>query len=189
MLISKFDLTDIEQHINEYELKNAVTFPAQYKEFLLKFNGGNTPKTKFKINRVSSNLKGFYGLGNAGEFLNYRLFDRMGKIEEFLEDEMLPVGSNAFGDYLTIGIGTDNNGKVYFIYHDREKRYIELTEDFRTFIGKCKSDEIGHIRTIEERKATFVENWGEDEITQEMINDWQAEIDKYNNMHQEKLVF
>ena len=189
MLISKFESTNIEQYINEYESKKSFAFPTQYKEFLLKFNGGDTPKTKFKVNRVSSNLRGFYGLGNASDFLNYSLFDSMGRMEDFLEDEMLPIGSNSFGDYITIGIGTDNNGKVYFLYHDREKKYIELTEDFKTFVGKCKSEEIGHIRTIEERKATFIENWSEDEITQEMIGDWQSEIDKYSKMNQEKLVF
>ena len=186
MLISKFDNTNIKQHIEEYEAKHSFSFPAQYREFLLKYNGGDTPDTKFKIGRVSSDLKGLYGLGNAGKFLNYAVFDDMDKIKDFIDDEMLPIGSNAFGDYITIGIGKDNNGKVYFLYHDKAKKYIELADDFKEFVSKCKSKKIGHVMTIEERKALLIAN-GNKGIIHEMIDVWQAEIDKYGNMRQEEL--
>jgi len=187
MLISKFDNTNIEKHISDYEAKYIFSFPAQYKEFLLKYNGGDTPDTKFKIGRVSSNLKGLYGLGSAGKLLNYAIFNDMDRIKDFLEDEMLPIGSNAFGDYITIGVGQGNGGKVFFLYHDRAKKYIELTEDFKTFVSKCKSEEIGNVMTIDERKALLIENCRGDKISQEKIDAWQAEIDKYTNIHQEEL--
>ena len=188
MLISKFDNTDIKKHISDYETRNMFVFPIQYKEFLLSYNGGKTPDTKFKINRIFSNLKGLYGLGNAEKSLNYSSFDNMDRIKDFLEDKTLPIGSTVFGDYIVIGIGSDNNGKVFFMYHDREKKHIELTEDFRSFISKCNSSKIGHIRTIEERKQSLISNGIGDEITQERIDGWQAEIDEYGNIHQEELI-
>ena len=189
MLISRFDTADIEKHVGDYEAKNGFAFPAQYREFLLKFNGGNTPKTNFRMNKVSSDLEGFYGLGNARESLNYESFDSMDMIRDFLDDGMLPIGSNSYGDYITIGIGGDNNGKVYFLYHDRAKKYKELAEDFKTFVGNCKSKKIGHVYTIEERKATVLSHDPNCTIEQYEIDDWQEEIDMYSNMKQEELVF
>ena len=188
MLISKFDNTDIEQYIEAYETKNEFAFPPQYREFLLKFNGGDTPDTKFKIGKISSDIEGLYGLGNANKFLNYSLFDNMDRIKDFLEDGMIPIGSNAFGDYVVIAVGDEDNGKVFFLYHDRPKQYIELTEDFKAFTSKCKSEKIGHIMTIDERKSLLIAN-GEGDIIDDLIDLWQKEIDDYSIMHQEELVF
>ena len=87
-----------------------------------------------------------------------------------------------------IGTGKENNGKIFFYYHDRPKKYIELTDDFNTFIKKCKSEKIGHIKTIEERKATLIEHGNEENITPGWIRRWQEEIDRYSNIHQEELI-
>jgi len=188
MLISKYDNTDIEQFISDYETKHEFAFPTQYREFLFKFNGGDTPETEFTIGKISSDLEGLFGLGNANEFLNYSFFDSMDGIRDFLEDLMLPIGINVFGDFIVIGIGEENNGKIFFLYHDRPKKYIELVGSFELFVSKCKSKEIGYIWTIEERKAELIANGLGDELTQDRINGWQAEIDAYSNMRQEELV-
>ena len=60
MLISKFSNCDIEEKVLELEKRYKITLPAQYKKFLYKYNGGDTPKTKFKEGRVSSDLRGFF---------------------------------------------------------------------------------------------------------------------------------
>lgn len=188
MLISKFDNSNIEEHIKEFESKYNFTFPKQYREFLLKYNGGETPKSKFRINRISSDIRGFYGLGGANQYHHYNLFENSGRLTEWIEDSMIPIAVNTFGDYIMIGIGEDNQGKVYFYYHDRPKKYLELTDDLRTFIKKCKSEKIGHIMTIEERKELLIENGNEENITPGWIKVWQEEIDRYKNIHQEELI-
>jgi len=45
---------------------------------------------------------------------------------EWLEDDMLPIGKNTFGDYIILGVGKENNGAIFFLYHDREKAYKAL---------------------------------------------------------------
>lgn len=70
MLISKFNNDGIKQAINQFE-KEIVKIPRQYKDFLIKYNGGRTPETTFKINKVSSDLVCFYGLGNTEEYYDY----------------------------------------------------------------------------------------------------------------------
>ncbi|MBR4083997.1 MAG: SMI1/KNR4 family protein [Lachnospiraceae bacterium] len=187
MLISKFDNTNIEEHIAAFEKENNITLPEEYKRFLLKYNGGRTPKTKFKINKVSSDVRGFYGLGNADEYFNFqKLIDNMNILEEFIEDDMLPIASTVSGDDVTIGIGKEENGYVFFRYHDKGKKYIKLTDSLCEFVDKCKSEEKGPIRTVEEKKRDMIAAGFGRRITEEKIKRWQAEIDEYANIHQEE---
>ena len=109
-------------------------------------------------------------------------------IDEFLEDGMLPIATTIWGDYVTICIEEKEVGKIYFLYHDREKHYVLLCESLSDFIRKCKSKKIGHIRTIAERKQCMIENGYGDMITEESLKGWQAEIDEYANIHQEKVI-
>ena len=51
-----------------------------------------------------------------------------------------------------------------------------------------KSEKIGHIRSIEERKKCLIEAGKGDKITQIKIDNWQKEIDKYAGMHQEEVI-
>ena len=86
-----------------------------------------------------------------------------------------------------IGVN-DRSGKgIYFCYHDKPSKYIELAEDFVAFIEKCKSKKIGYIRSIEERRNDMIKLGKGDKITPEKIAGWQAEIDEYANIHQEEL--
>jgi len=188
MLISKFDTANISEHIKMFEEKHGFAFPGEYRRFLEKYNGGRTPDTDFRLNKVSSDIRGFYGFGDADKYYNYRSIETIGFFSVWLHDGKVPVASNSFGDYILLGLGEEDSGKVYFFYHDRPKKYIELAADFRSFVGKCKSKKIGHIRTIEERKQGMIDNGLGDEISIESIKGWQAEIDLYSDIHQEELL-
>lgn len=187
MLISRFDNTNIEEHIIRLEKQYNIVLPEEYKRFLLKYNGGATPKTKFKINKVSSDIRAFYGLGNADKYYNFqKLIDNMNIVGDYIEDDMLPIAITVFGDDIVIGIGKEENGSIFFKYHDRGKKYIKLADTLCEFAAKCKSEKIGHIRTIEERKQNLIERGKAANITEGIIKVWQREIDEYTHIHQEK---
>lgn len=59
MLISKFSNCNVEEKIIDIEKQYKIILPTQYKNFLHKYNGGYTPKTKFKVGKISSDLRGF----------------------------------------------------------------------------------------------------------------------------------
>ena len=65
MLISKFNNSNIEIEVKELEETYNIVLPEVYKKFIYKYNGGRTPETEFRLNRVSSDIEGFYGFGNA----------------------------------------------------------------------------------------------------------------------------
>ena len=188
ILISKFNNQNIETCIQAFEKRYAITLPEPYGNFLLKYNGGETPETKFRIKGVSSDLRGFYGLGRADTYHNFYSLERNGILAELLKDNMLPIADNMFGDYIVMGVGAECLGRIYFYYHDKSKKYIELTESFESFISKCKSEKIGYIPTIEERKELMRKLGKGNKITPQKIAGWQAEINEYKNIHQEKLI-
>lgn len=186
MLISKFDTNDIESKIREFEKKLQINLPDVYKEFMKKYNGGKTPKTEFKINKISSDVRAFYTIGQSDKDYSFDTLIDNKIIDEFLEAGMLPIATTIWGDYITICIEEKEVGKIYFLYHDRKKRYVLLSEKLDDFISKCKSEKIGHIMTIAERKQILQKNGKK--LTEEKLKGWQAEIDEYANIHQEEVI-
>ncbi len=187
MLISKFDNTNIKEHIAAFEKQNNITLPDEYRRFLLKYNGGMTPKTKFRINKISSDIRAFYGLGKADEHYTFqKLTDNMNILADFIKDDMLPIASTSFGDWITVGLKGDDKGGIFFRYHDRPKKHIKLTDSLVEFMSKCRSEKIGHIRSVEERKQSLIENGFAKNITESIIEIWQAEIDEYSGINQEE---
>ena len=104
MLISKFADGNVNERVNEMEKKYIISLPNQYKDFLCNYNGGYTPKTQFKVGKISSDIRGFYGVGNVK-----LSFDTI-QIREWVDKSFLPIATDSFGNYLLIGLENDSNG-------------------------------------------------------------------------------
>lgn len=173
MLISKFNNEDIENAIQEIENRYGFIFPTEYRIFLQKYNGGKTPDTTFHLQGISSDIQAFYGLGKA----------------DMIDNNLFPIAINSFGDYLLIGLYGDNTGKIYFCYHDMSKNDIELSSSLSAFFSCCRSQKIGHIRTVKERITDMKRLGKGHKITEEKLKCWQKEIDEYSKIKQEKVTF
>ena len=101
---------------------------------------------------------------------------------------VLTITYISFGDYFVIRVSEEKNGEISFIYHDNPQNEIIIAPNFKEFVSICKSEKIGHIRSIEERKKCLIEAGKGDKITQIKIDNWQKEIDKYAGMHQEEVI-
>ncbi len=178
MLISKFG-TIIEESLTEYEDANDIRIPEQYREFLKKYNGGLTPKTMFSINGVSTDLKGFYGIGDVKYSLN-----SVGVINK---DGVyyLPIAMDSFGNDIMIDL---NKGNVLFKNHENGSLKI-IGDDFKGFINACKSEYIDKrsIKSVEEREKELIENGRGDVITDTLRDMWRVEINKYSSIMQEEI--
>lgn len=184
MLISKFPNCNVQQRIMDIERQYHIALPAQYKSFLYKYNGGYTPKTKFSSGEISSDLRGFFGVGDVALSLNKL------KLEEYLKSNLFPVASDSFGNYIMISLSDGDIGKIYFCDHEKENKAEYLAESFRQFVGCCKSETIGEapIRSIKEREDALIANGRGHVITDALRKIWQGEIDKYGSMVQEELL-
>ena len=187
MLISKSEYPITETELSSYEETHSFTFPQEYRAFLLKYNGGETPETDFRLSGVSSDIRFFYELRNGENGLE--LYEIEFRVHEYLKDKMLPIAENVFGDYVCICVDGREIGNIFFRYHDRPKRYIKLADDFRTFIQKCKSKKLGRCYTIEDRIAMRRSAGNFEPPSAIALSEWQKEIDYFNRIHQEQVEF
>lgn len=183
MLISKFENCNVKEKVMNIEKQYGITLPIRYKNFLYKYNGGYTPKTRFKAGKISSDLKGFFGTGDVELSL-----DNM-ELGEWLEKSIFPIACDSFGNYIVVGLGDGDLGKIYFCNHEKGNKLAYIAADFNKFVEFCKSEMIGEAskRSIKEREDALIAKGKGDIITDDLRKMWQAEIDKYGSMVQEEL--
>lgn len=184
MLISKFSNCNVEEKVINLERQYEIALPTQYKNFLHKYNGGYTPETKFKVGKISSDLRGFYGIGDVKLSL-----DNV-ELEEWLGKNVFPVACDSFGNYIVIGLSNDDAGKIYFCDHEKGNKAEYITENLKKFIRCCKSEKISEDSklSIKEREEALIAEGRGNIITDGLRKIWQAEIDKYGNMVQEEVL-
>ena len=182
MLISKFSVSNPikEEDILILEQKYNVSLSEDHKKFLLLYNGGYTPKTKFCMNKVSSDLRGFYGIGEVPLSLEKI------EINEWAERDLLPIASDSFGNFIVI----NNNGGILFSDHEKNFKTTFLADNIKTFFCKCKSEIISENskKSIREREQELIAAGRADIISDGLRKIWQAEIDKYSKMVQEEII-
>jgi hypothetical protein len=190
MLISRYntdsDETERNEEIQKIENKWSFQFSDDYKQFLIKYNGGETIDTIFRGNKIKSDIIIFFGISkDIVDNLLYYFDLELG--EKLLSNKMIAIAKNSFGDYYAIDISRENNGRIYFCYHDRDECKL-IANSFKEFICKCRSEKIGYIRSIEERKRDMINAGKGDKITEVKIACWQKEIDKYKDIVQEEVI-
>lgn len=179
MLISKFG-TISKDIISEFEDVIGVSFPEQYRIFIEKYNGGETPNTCFNINGISSDLKGFYGLGKV----KYTL-DSI-RAEEIKGICYLPIAIDSFGNDILIDL---NEGEIFFRNHENGN-IKKIESNLKGFINKCESKAINKasIKSVEEREKDLIARGRGSIITDALRDMWRVEINKYGAISQEEVV-
>ncbi len=171
------------QDVEEFERDYRVEFPSDYKEFLAKYNGGKTPKTDFRVKRIDSDIRYFFGIGNV----EYSIHNE--DLPEWLELGVFPIAEDSFGNYIVMDV-KKQPGRVLFADHEEEFQLSPLTDSFSAFIEKCKSRKV-HFELatcpIAEREASMIADGNGALITPGLRQIWQDEIDEYTGMILEKV--
>ena len=179
MLISKFGGTNISDKIDEFEDIVNKKLPAQLREFLIKYNGGETPNTRFENCGISSDVSCFLGIGKLKNPVDpSMLFEHNGSC-------ILPFAFDSFGNNYGMDLST---GEVFFCDHENNA-VKKISEDLRTFIEKCESDGINDVsvRSVEEREQELIKNGRGSIITDALRDMWRAEISKFGAMKLEEV--
>ena len=185
MLISKNKVIQNASKILEEDLK--IKLPEDYSKFLDKYNGGSTYDTKVKFGRKKDDITGFYGFGETDGVYSFENLEDYGVIERLSEKKLFPIASNSGGDYYSISLDENNYGEIYLYYHDLLGKKTKVATDFIEFINNSKSEEIGHIKTMEEREKSTIENGYGDEV--EMLRPiWKEEIEYFSKIVQEEVI-
>ena len=182
MLISKFKKDEDVINLNDLQELIGLKLPSDYVGFLQKYNGGDTPETNW-TGKGKSDIVAFYGFRIDNESFDIEKNTNFVFFHELIEKNKLPIAENCSGDYFCLDC---TDGSVWFVYHDLPKKQ-KVAKNFIKFLDGCKSKEIGHIRTIEERTKALYENYKETP-SEKRLKGWQEEIDYYSKIKQEEVI-
>lgn len=131
----EFSETEVSLNISQIEELEkfiGLSFPSQYKEHLLRFNGGKCSPNVFSFiengKTTDSCIDWFLAIYD-GEYDNLRKEIEMVKIEEKrMPRQMLPIAHDPGGNLICISCGNDDYGMIYFWNHEKEVDY-EMAND------------------------------------------------------------
>ncbi len=171
------------QDVEDFERSYRVEFPSDYKEFLAKYNGGETLDTEFHIKRIEADVKHFFGIGDV----KYSVHNE--DLPEWLEQGVFPIAEDSFGNYIVMDI-KDEPGAVSFADHEEGFALTRLTASFKDFIKRCHTEDIDlalATKPIAQREAELIARGYGANIDDELRRLWQSEIDDYTGVVLEKV--
>lgn len=182
MLISKYG-NGTELQVEEFEKKYGITFNNEYRAFLIRYNGGDTPNTYFKNGKYSETVRFFFGINAKNNIEDSNCFD-------FKENGCIPIGMDNFGNYYAIGISESNNGFIFFCDHKSGFSNVKIAESFKEFVKRCKSKMVDDFakKTPEEIEQIMIEKGRGNIITDTLRATWKEQYEKYKDMIQEEVV-
>ena len=164
--------------LDDFEEEIKVNIPTDYKQFIEKYNGGDTPNTKIQTKHISTDVRVFYGIGNKHDNLNAaNCFTKENNV-------FLPIASDSFGNEFALCIKGDEKG-IWFYDHEAspDKKMTLVSNTFNEFINCCESEPISEAakRTPEERERILIEKGKSANITDGLKELWKKEYEKYQN--------
>lgn len=131
-----------ETRLQDFERINGLQLPQQYREFLLKYNGGYPRPYYFNISKEQGigMINIFYGIGEMYDNLDKKIdiFD------DILDAGFIPIADDSGGNQICLGLSEKYYGNVYFWIHDEDPEDMGnmyfIAEDFGGFLEKLHDE-------------------------------------------------
>jgi hypothetical protein len=121
-----------EADVSHFEMSIAARLPDDYRDFLLRYNGGYPRPSKFRGG--DEVLSHFFGLWQKHADLNYELLAHRG----FIPEGTIPIASDPFGNSILLEVARPNLGRIWFWDHERSgepaKAVSLLANSFTEFV-------------------------------------------------------
>lgn len=136
---SQLPLTELQ--IEAFESEIGIVLPWQYRQFLLRFNGGHPTPCEFGFRQGAygrSMVSEFWAIHEGPSSLKWR-FDTYKIVEKRMADDLMPIAGDPFGNQICLGISGIRSGQVFFWNHDDEdepERNVHLSApSFEEFLA------------------------------------------------------
>ncbi|MDU7074031.1 MAG: SMI1/KNR4 family protein [Streptococcus peroris] len=114
--------------IERMEDRLQITLPDDYKQFVLKYDGGYPYPNHFK---VDGKVEIFNNLISLDENEYDNIYEILEDLQDRLSDQLIPFAEDGFGNLLCFDYSADKN----IVFWDHEKNYDDFKES--TFV--CSS--------------------------------------------------
>lgn len=126
--------------------------PSEYKYFLLSSGGGqplNNVFRKFEFEKVIQEFPIDILFGIDDNEVAGDIFSNRAIYSDRIPSDLLTIGNDGIGNMICIGIGRDNNGKI-FIWYDKERELNEpisyrdiklIADDFNDFENSLRAED------------------------------------------------
>ena len=185
--IEPYNTENVTEHIIKLENDLNIILPEDYKQFLIKYNGGWTPGTEIYFDEFDYEIAGFNGVnkakgsGNFYYYINSEVDVIRNQFYEDLEEGMLNIaGWYGAYYYLNIDSNSSNYGAIYYMDEDREG-FIYVCSSFKKLTQKARTPDF-HVSTVEENIQYYKEKGWEDRITPSLKKEWKKEYKKYKDV-------
>jgi hypothetical protein len=118
-----------KQDVMHFEMGIAAVLPDDYREFLLRYNGGHPDPAAFR----GSSVNGFFGFCQKHHCLlcNYYM------LQSRFPFGVIPIGDDAGGNIICLTVSKPEHGKVLFWDHERgedPESFTYLAGSFAEFL-------------------------------------------------------
>ncbi len=134
-----------EKHLSNFEREIDATLPIEYRQFLLKFNGGSPSPDIVDIEGMPespTDVQEFFGVDASDESSDLRW-----NKEEFsdrIPAQMLPIACDSGGSLFCLSLAGGDSGKVIYVDLQfvggpkQQVTFYEVAENFNAFLDKIR---------------------------------------------------
>lgn len=131
------------ENVADFETQHRLTLPIEYRNFLLKTNGGRPKPSVFQIpGQGDDRVRYFFGLGMPDAYMDLAVW--IDRTSDRLPPEMLAIASDAFGNLVVLQLAGSEAGRVLFWDHEAEddEALTQLALTFVDFLSQLREEEL-----------------------------------------------
>ena len=142
------------EDLDALEGRLGIKIPLQYRQWLLKYNGGRPIPSGFRFKReagpyTDSTIAWFFAVYD-GKFENFETKYRFWKITtKRVPGDLVPIARDPFGNLICLSFSGDDQGRVYFWNHEEEGEEGPATYENCHLIADSFQEFIDHLHDVE----------------------------------------
>ena len=127
-----------EPMLIEFEEKLGARLPEDFREYLLKYNGGLPEPNNFNIHNDCSSIHHMFGIHDGPEYTSLKWNVEINTTA--IPNLLMPFADDPFGNILCIGVKGDVKGEIFFWDHEvcedgNWSDIVKISDSFTLFIN------------------------------------------------------